>query len=234
VPRTREEIIAILTRPFESHQVQSKGRYAYISHGLITERLLEADPWYETRVTDVHKGPGPDGHQHCYGITLELCLHVPPEAENEHQWPIKICRTESGGPQRQESFALEIKNAQSDALKRAAMRFGVALGIWEDMIDSSQDEDYQRQPAPRHVVNGRTVGPKREENGKGVNDGATVDQVTAITRLSQQLNDPDWVTSLIGSKRVNTIAELRYRDAVAVIKALQERLKEGATTVTAG
>lgn len=132
------EVAAILEKPFTDRQVQVKRGQgnrpqSYVSHGLVTERLTEADPNWGSRVLHVHTFTDPNGALHCGGVTLELTVRG-------------VTRTESGGPARMGPFADEIKNAQSDALKRAAMRFGVALAMWEDLIDSEGDDD---RPPPR-------------------------------------------------------------------------------------
>jgi hypothetical protein len=144
-----------LARPFPPEKVKQKrgqgGRTMdFISHGLVTERLNDADPSWASRVLAEHTYTDPQtGRLHCEGVTIELTV-------------LGVSRVEAGGPQRQDGFANEIKNAYSDALKRAAMRFGVALGMWESLIDAEYDEDAHpdtstpragttpgREPAPR-------------------------------------------------------------------------------------
>ena len=115
---------------------------SYISHGLITERLNDVDPEWSWRPLQTYTYQGPDGRLHCEGVEVELTIGG-------------VSRVEAGGPQRQDGFANEVKNAYSDALKRAAMRFGVALSMWETLVDAEFDEDvnpdYQaqaQQPQP--------------------------------------------------------------------------------------
>lgn len=100
----------------------------FISHGLVTERLNQVDPGWsmETRATYTYAGK--DGRLHVEGVEIALTV-------------CGVTRVEAGGPQRQDGFANEIKNAYSDALKRAAMRFGVALTIWESSVEAQYDED---------------------------------------------------------------------------------------------
>lgn len=222
MPTTDADVIAILTRPFDKKQVKQKGRFDYIGHAFITERLNEADPFWESVVAHVHEEVGKDGAKHCKSVTMQLTIHFP-----EHG---PVTRTESGGPQRAESFTNEIKNAQSDALKRCAMRFGVALSMWEKLLDAAEDEDYQTKPQPKAVVNGKQPGAWIESSGsdrvRTVSDGIKPEQVKAINDLANRIGDPDWVSSLFGSKRANNLEELHYRDAVAVIKAMSDRLSK--------
>lgn len=129
-----------LEKPFPADKVKTKtgqgGRkMSYISHGLITERLNDTDPSWLSRHVATHAYTGPDGMLHCAGVEIEVTIGG-------------VSRVEAGGPQRQDGFANEIKNAYSDALKRAAMRFGVALGMWETLVDAEGDEDYHPEGVP--------------------------------------------------------------------------------------
>jgi hypothetical protein len=123
-----------LAKPFPPEKVkQKRGQgnrvMSYISHGLVTERLNEVDPdWSSDVLTEHIYRDAQTGRLHCEGVTLRLTING-------------VSRVESGGPQRQDGFANEIKNAYSDALKRAAMRFGVALSMWESLVDAEYDED---------------------------------------------------------------------------------------------
>lgn len=130
-----------LEKAFPPEKIKTKpgqgGRkMSYISHGLVNERLNDADPGWSSKTVAVHTYTAPDGVLHCAGVTIELTVGG-------------VTRAESGGPQRQDGFANEIKNAFSDALKRAAMRFGVALGMWETLVDAEGDEDYSDAPVDR-------------------------------------------------------------------------------------
>lgn len=201
--RTDAEVLEILQRPFPSEVVRIKGRFQFISHGLITERLTEADPFWESVITNVHTYTGASGELHCAGVVIHLTINFP-----EHG---AVTRTESGGPQRQESFALEIKNAQSDALKRAAMRFGVALQMWESLVDAIGDEDYAPEPAPMRNVNGQRVG--RKDLPKALS--ATEADLTTLRDLATRLGDPDPVSP-----------GMSHEQAVVVIKTLSQRLSK--------
>lgn len=123
----------ILSTPFPATKVKKKpgpgGRSLdYISHGLITERLNGADPDWSWDVVTEHIYYDEQKRPHCAGVTIRLTVGG-------------VTRIEAGGPQRQETLANELKNAYSDALKRGAMRFGVALSVWENLIDAVGDED---------------------------------------------------------------------------------------------
>ncbi len=140
-PEPSDETRRALAKPFPDAKVKQKpgqgGRLmAYISHGLVTERLNEVDPGWSWRVLqtftytkDEKDKQGQIAERvHCEGVLIEMTVGG-------------VTRVEAGGPQRQDGFANELKNALSDALKRGAMRFGVALSMWESLIDAEQDED---------------------------------------------------------------------------------------------
>jgi hypothetical protein len=143
-----------LREPFPADKIKTKpgrgkdGRpMSFISHGLITERLNEVDPEWESIITQVYTSTGPDGRLHCEGVSLAVTV-------------LGKTHEEVGGPQRQDGFTNEVKNAASDALKRAAMRFGVALEMWESLVDAEDDEDYaaeayqamREDPLPKKLV----------------------------------------------------------------------------------
>lgn len=163
---------------------------SYISHGLVTERLNQVDPAWsmETRATYTYTGK--DGRLHVEGVEIALTV-------------CGVTRVEAGGPQRQDGFANEIKNAYSDALKRAAMRFGVALTIWESSVEAQYDEDVnpdyeapaqQQPPEPLTDAQERTIAQAWDmaQTGdrypaviallKTLQVAATPDQWTAIRR----------------------------------------------------
>jgi hypothetical protein len=142
------EFIKKLSEPFPKDKIKQKrsqgGRVmSYISHGLVTERLNEVDPNWSSHVLTEHIYTDQHGRLHCEGVTIALTVN-------------HITRVEAGGPQRQDGFANEIKNAYSDALKRAAMRFGVALGMWESLVDAEYDEDVHPDYTP-----GEFIAPQR-------------------------------------------------------------------------
>jgi hypothetical protein len=127
-----------LARGFPREKVKQKrgqgGRTMdYISHALITERLNEVDPGWSWRPIATYTYADSTGRLHCEGVEVELTIGG-------------VSRVEAGGPTRQDGFTNEIKNAYSDAIKRAAMRFGVALSMWDSLVDAEFDEDVLPTP----------------------------------------------------------------------------------------
>lgn len=153
-----------LARDFAPDKIKQKrgqgGRtMTYISHGLITERLNDAAPGWSSTILQTYTTTDANGRLHCEGIELALTIDG-------------VTRVEAGGPQRQDGFANELKNAYSDALKRAAMRFGVALRMWENLVDAEYDEDAH----PGELVPTRPVRP-------GSGEPASADRTALMRRL---------------------------------------------------
>lgn len=243
-----------LEEPFPRDKVQMKsggGRrpdLPYISHGLVTERLTAVDPdWtsrqiathtYENRYTDQQGNPRVE--LHCAGVEIELCLKG-------------VCRHEAGGPQRIEQFALEIKNAYSDALKRAAMRFGVALHMWEDLLDAVGDDDYgnspqnaQKRPSePRKAANPKSSTPAPTKSAAPAKSNAqpakttapengkiTEAQNTEIWTLARKCQlEPAVIQQRSMKKYGREVAALMAHEAAAVIAFLtadfEQRQRQG-------
>jgi Rad52/22 family double-strand break repair protein len=225
-PQTDAEMVELLSRPFEEHQIQSRPgqsgkKLSYVSHGLVTQRLTEADPGWSTESFAVHTDTDPQGNKHCVGVTLALTLHFPERGP--------VTRVETGGPARGGRFTDEVKVAHSDALKRCAMRFGVGLSMWEHLVDSLPDEDGPyRGPQPRTVVNGTAVGQGAVEREiEPVNPQViSADQKRAIARLSQEINDEAWCNQVIaGAGHTGSIepGDLTRREASTVIKSMSKR-----------
>jgi hypothetical protein len=133
-----------LLAPLPKSQIQQlpKGgiRLDYVSHGNVTRRLLEVDPdWnWEPMAWDVQGLPLFDERGGLW-IKLTVC---------------GITRIGYGEPQGSDAYD-RIKGAIGNAIRIAAMRFGVALDLWAKDIDHNIPEassDYQ--PAPKRQVNG--------------------------------------------------------------------------------
>ena len=133
-----------LLAPFPKSQIQQlpKGgiRLDYVSHGNVTRRLLEVDPdWnWEPMAWDVQGLPLFDERGGLW-IKLTVC---------------GVTRIGYGEPQGSDAYD-RIKGAIGNAIRVAAMRFGVALDLWAKDIDHNIPEassDYQ--PVPKRQVNG--------------------------------------------------------------------------------
>lgn len=170
-----EEQRNALAKPFDPRLIRQKpgqgGRkMSYISHAIITERLSEVDPNWTFRPIATYTYADPNtGRLHCEGVEVELTV-------------CGVSRVEAGGPTRQDGFPNEIKNAYSDAIKRAAMRFGVGLSMWDSLVDAEFDDDYDDAPPQRPLQ--ATSAPVR-------NGSAPARVQTPPTPQSALQRDPD-------------------------------------------
>lgn len=115
------EDVAALSVPFPPEVIKQKGGGGfaadYVDHGHVTERLLAVDPeWtWEPLATDEN------------GVPLLV-----PVGGMSYLWGrmtvLGVTRIEVGSVESDKKEAL--KEAVSDFIKRAAMRFGVALHLW--------------------------------------------------------------------------------------------------------
>ena len=133
-----------LLAPFPKSQIQQlpKGgiRLDYVSHGNVTRRLLEVDPdWnWEPMAWDVQGLPLFDERGGLW-IKLTVC---------------GITRIGYGEPQGSDAYD-RIKGAIGNAIRVAAMRFGVALDLWaKDMDHNIPEASSDYQPAPKRQING--------------------------------------------------------------------------------
>jgi hypothetical protein len=110
-----------LARPFPESMIETKpGKFAadYVSHGTVTARLLEVLGPFDWAISKVITNA--DGIAvGCIG-RLEVVVDGRPVVIEE------IGDVEHPSP----NSASNLKNASSDALKRAAMRLGLGLHLW--------------------------------------------------------------------------------------------------------
>lgn len=111
---------AKLRAPFKESQIEKKvmgaRSYNYINHAVVTDRLIEVDPtWYWAPMALAENGmPQLDEHN---GIWIKLTI-------------CGVTRIGYGASEPHQKGADAVKTAISDAIKNAAMRFGVALDLW--------------------------------------------------------------------------------------------------------
>ena len=133
-----------LLAPFPKSQIQQlpKGgiRLDYVSHGNVTRRLLEVDPeWNWEPMSFDDQGLPLFDERGGLWIKLTIC---------------GVTRIGYGEPQGSDTYD-RIKGAIGNAIRVAAMRFGVALDLWAKDLDHNIPEasnDYQ--PAVKRQVSG--------------------------------------------------------------------------------
>lgn len=114
---------ALLRKPFEGTQIStfplnagSKAGLSYIGHAALTDRLLQADPdWTWEPVAD----PASIGLPMA-GAGVEMWIRLTIDGTTRYGY--------GDAPGKKGGDA--IKEAIGDALRNAAMRFGVALDLW--------------------------------------------------------------------------------------------------------
>ena len=114
-----------LSRPFDPRFIETvrKGNRSesYVNHAVVTGRLNDAlgvGGW-SFRVVDVFTYTT-DGAPHVGHVLGEIRLSS------------EVVRQDIGVPSRISKYDDEIKTAVSDALKRCAMRLGVAIQLWHE------------------------------------------------------------------------------------------------------
>jgi hypothetical protein len=133
-----------LLAPFPKSQIQQlpKGgiRLDYVSHGNVTRRLLEVDPdWNWEPLSFDDQGLPLFDERGGLWIKLTVC---------------GVTRIGYGEPQGSDTYD-RIKGAIGNAIRVAAMRFGVALDLWAKDLDHNIPEassDYQ--PAQKRQISG--------------------------------------------------------------------------------
>jgi len=123
--------ITVLARPFPGKLVHKNpsggGRGDYVSHSAVTEKLIAVLGGYSYHVDEVFRGKVKNAEE--LGDVVVGCLATllaevdgklytiteVGDCENPKNWPHDGAR---------------LKDASSDAIKRCAMRLGVALHLW--------------------------------------------------------------------------------------------------------
>ena len=135
----KQETASLLRKPFEGNQIStfprnagSKAGLSYIGHAALTDRLLQADPnWTWEPVAD----PASIGLPMA-GNGVEMWIRLTIDGTTRYGY--------GDAPGKKGGDA--IKEAIGDALRNAAMRFGVALDLWHKGGDL-----YQAEPEPEQV-----------------------------------------------------------------------------------
>lgn len=137
----KQETASLLRKPFEGNQIStfprnagSKAGLSYIGHAALTDRLLQADPnWTWEPVAD----PASIGLPMA-GNGVEMWIRLTIDGTTRYGY--------GDAPGKKGGDA--IKEAIGDALRNAAMRFGVALDLWHKGGDLYQSEP---EPEPKQV-----------------------------------------------------------------------------------
>jgi hypothetical protein len=149
----------------------------YVGHAEVTNRLLESDPMWSWRpmAFDADGLPKFDGHG---GLWIHLTV-----AGVER--PGYGAADGKGGPN-------AIKEAIGDALRNAAMRFGVALDQWaKSDIHAPVLDDPEDIPATSEQINGVLI---KLDTVRGIHDRESARQAMRIL-IGRPINGPSEMTS---------------------------------------
>lgn len=142
---------AKLLEPFPKEQIQQlpKGgaKLDYVSHGNVTRRLLEVDPMWNWEPLSFDENGLPMFDEHG-GLWIRLTV-------------LGVTRLGYGEPQGSDRYD-QTKGAIGNALRNAAMRFGVALDLWAKESTpkyNAQEISEQYEQKPRNLKPRQNFGP---------------------------------------------------------------------------
>lgn len=140
---------------------QKRPALDYVGHAAVTDRLNAAAPGWTMSEPQVITMQGSDGNPHVLAVVASMTIG-------------SVTRWEVGDNDRQSTYGDELKRALSDWVRRAAMRFGVALDLWakEDLLTASPTAPGHSAPpvtASRPGDGAAAVGP----TGGGAADSAS-------------------------------------------------------------
>lgn len=154
-----------LRAPFPKEQIQKLPtgglQLDYVSHAWVTDRLLQVDPmwtWKPLAFTETGL-PAFDSNG---GLWIELTV-------------CGVTRYGYGEPQGRDKFD-QTKGAIGNAIRNAAMRFGVALDLW------AKEAPGETKPAPKATKDLSTATQKMIER---INTAASLVELSQIVPLIQ-------------------------------------------------
>ena len=154
-----------LRAPFPKEQIQKLPtgglQLDYVSHAWVTDRLLQVDPswtWKPLAFTDAGL-PAFDSNG---GLWIELTI-------------CGVTRYGYGEPQGRDKFDMT-KGAIGNAIRNAAMRFGVALDLW------AKEQPAETKPAPKATKELSTATQKMIER---INNAVDFIELSMVVPLIQ-------------------------------------------------
>ncbi len=132
---TGREQLAVLAKPFLPHQIHdAPGGYGtFVAHYVVTQKLLAVVGPHDFDLVQTIIDPNGE----LSGVVCKMTLTI----DGETHSITEAGDVETSNPQLKTNGA-RLKNAMSDAYKRCAMRFGVALHLWCGTKDNYFLYDY--------------------------------------------------------------------------------------------
>jgi len=156
-----------LRAPFPKEQIQKLPtgglQLDYVSHAWVTDRLLQVDPawsWKPLAFTDAGL-PAFDSNG---GLWIELTV-------------CGVTRYGYGEPQGRDKFD-QTKGAIGNAIRNAAMRFGVALDLWA----KEQPEPVESKPASKAT---KTLSTATQKMIERINNAGSLVELSEVVPLIQ-------------------------------------------------
>ena len=112
----REELI----QPFPDQYIDKKGKYSYIKHGQLAQRLIQVVGPFNFFVKELIF----DSDQVLTGAIVRLELYI----DGEYQ----IIEQTGAIEHRQDNNAQNLKHAESDGFKRCCAKLGLGLQTWNE------------------------------------------------------------------------------------------------------
>jgi len=205
----KPETAALLRKPFEGNQIStfprnagSKAGLSYIGHAALTDRLLQADPdWTWEPVANPESIGLPMA-----GNGVEMWIRLTIDGTTRYGY--------GDAPNKKGGDA--IKEAIGDALRNAAMRFGVALDLWHKGGDLYREGQEQEQVETITTAQAETITTAQAET-------ITPAQVeTLLAELKSGGSDIGKFTVFIAKTLkvdcIDNIPANAYQDVLAIAK----------------
>lgn len=177
----------------------------YVGHAAVTSRLLEVDPAWNWRPCmpaelELLPAPGPNG--------MWIVLRV-----------LGVDRYGYGDTEGTQLAAADaVKARLSDAIKNAAMRFGVGLDIWskEDLAGNAERD---AESIDREKRGEKPATEQQQASGRDwVKEAAAITDLAALLKLGSECNDAG---EFVGSVKNKLLARRRELEAEAKAKAAE-------------
>ena len=206
----KPETAAILRKPFDSNQISifprsagSKAGLSFVGHAALTDRLLQADSaWTWSPVAN----PASLGLP-VTGSGVEMWIELTVDGVTRYGY--------GDAPGKKGGDA--IKECIGDALRNAAMRFGVALDLWHKGGDLYQESGAIQEPvAPPQIITPDQAQELRDELAAGGSDEGKF-----VSYLGRSLKI-DGIDSIPASEFADVMAIAKKATATKLAKAAKD------------
>ena len=206
----KPETAAILRKPFDSNQISifprsagSKAGLSFVGHAALTDRLLQADSaWTWSPVAN----PASLGLP-VTGSGVEMWIELTVDGVTRYGY--------GDAPGKKGGDA--IKECIGDALRNAAMRFGVAIDLWHKGGDLYQESGARQESAapPQIITNDQAQSLRDELAAGGSDEGKFVSYLGRTLKI-------DGIDSIPASAFADVMAIAKKATATKLAKAAKD------------